>query len=104
MRCADEGISTIAAREIKEARYHLRHSRLWLLRLGDGTAESHARVQEASGAILQIGPRESFVTAPGVTHWHGAMPNEPLTQVSLSFGATNWMEKVSDAQYTGKGK
>jgi ring-1,2-phenylacetyl-CoA epoxidase subunit PaaC len=47
MRCADEGISTIAARAIKEVRYHLRHNRLWLLRLGDGTAESHARVQES---------------------------------------------------------
>ena len=44
-RCADEGISTIAARAIKEVRYHLRHSRLWLLRLGDGTGESHDRVQ-----------------------------------------------------------
>ena len=55
-----------------------------------------ARVQEAGVAMREIGPRESFVTAPGVKHWHGAMPNEPLTQVSLSFGATNWMEKVSD--------
>jgi quercetin dioxygenase-like cupin family protein len=63
-----------------------------------------ARVQEAGAAIREIGPRESFVTAPGVRHWHGAMPNEPLTQVSLSFGATNWMEKVSDAQYSSKGK
>jgi hypothetical protein len=30
------------------------------------------------------------------------MPSEPLTQVALSFGATNWMEKVSDGQYSGK--
>ena len=60
-----------------------------------------ARVQEAGAAMREIGPRESVVTAPGVKHWHGAMPNDPLTQVSLSFGATNWMEKVSDAQYPG---
>ena len=45
MRCADEGISEIAARAIKEVRYHLRHSSQWLVRLGDGTDESHARVQ-----------------------------------------------------------
>jgi ring-1,2-phenylacetyl-CoA epoxidase subunit PaaC len=45
VRCADEGLSEIAARAIKEVRYHLRHSRQWLLRLGDGTEESHARVQ-----------------------------------------------------------
>jgi quercetin dioxygenase-like cupin family protein len=63
-----------------------------------------ARVQEAGTAMREIGPRESFVTAAGVKHWHGAMPSEPLTQVSLSFGATNWMEKVSDQQYSGKGK
>ncbi len=44
-RCSDEGISEIAARAIKEVRYHLRHSSQWLVRLGDGTEESHNRVQ-----------------------------------------------------------
>ena len=44
-RCSDEGLSDIAARAIKEVRYHLRHSSQWLIRLGDGTSESHARVQ-----------------------------------------------------------
>lgn len=44
-RCSDEGISIIAARAIKEVRYHLRHSSQWLVRLGDGTEESHARVK-----------------------------------------------------------
>jgi len=47
MRCTDEGLSEIAARAIKEVRYHLRHSRQWLVRLGDGTDESHTRVQES---------------------------------------------------------
>ena len=44
-RCSDEGLSVIAARAIKEVRYHLRHSGQWLVRLGDGTEESHARAQ-----------------------------------------------------------
>jgi quercetin dioxygenase-like cupin family protein len=67
--------------------------------------KGRARVQESGGAIREIGPRESFVTAAGVKHWHGAPPAESLTQVSLSFGATNWMEKVTDAQYAaGAGK
>jgi ring-1,2-phenylacetyl-CoA epoxidase subunit PaaC len=44
-RCTDEGLSEIAARAIKEVRYHLRHSRQWLVRLGDGTDESRRRVQ-----------------------------------------------------------
>lgn len=46
-RCSDEGISDIAARAFKEVRYHLRHSGQWLVRLGDGTEESHARVQKS---------------------------------------------------------
>ena len=37
----------IAARTLKECRYHLRRSREWVLRLGDGTEESHQRVQTA---------------------------------------------------------
>jgi ring-1,2-phenylacetyl-CoA epoxidase subunit PaaC len=44
-RCSDEGLSVIAARAIKEVRYHLRHSSQWIVRLGDGTDESRARVQ-----------------------------------------------------------
>lgn len=47
MRCSDEGISDIAARAIKEVRYHLRHSSQWLIRLGDGTEESHRRAQKS---------------------------------------------------------
>jgi ring-1,2-phenylacetyl-CoA epoxidase subunit PaaC len=46
-RCSDEGISEIAARAIKEVRYHLHHSSQWLVRLGDGTEESHDRVQQS---------------------------------------------------------
>ena len=45
--CNDARLAEIAARAIKEIRYHLRHARLWLVRLGDGTAESHARVQDS---------------------------------------------------------
>jgi len=62
--------------------------------------QGHARVQEDGGPVREIGPRQSMVTAPNVKHWHGALPGEGLTQVALSFGATKWMEKVTDAQYT----
>ena len=44
-RCGDAGIAEVAARAVKEVRYHLRHGSQWLVRLGDGTDESHARVQ-----------------------------------------------------------
>jgi ring-1,2-phenylacetyl-CoA epoxidase subunit PaaC len=40
-------LAGIAGKAVKESRYHLRHSAEWVLRLGDGTEESHARVQVA---------------------------------------------------------
>jgi ring-1,2-phenylacetyl-CoA epoxidase subunit PaaC len=43
----DERLAGIAAKAIKETRYHLRFSFSWLVRLGDGTALSHRRVQQA---------------------------------------------------------
>ncbi|MDB6085767.1 MAG: Phenylacetate-CoA oxygenase subunit PaaI [Gammaproteobacteria bacterium] len=43
----DERLAAIAAKAVKETRYHLRYSSGWLIRLGDGTVESHVRVQNA---------------------------------------------------------
>jgi ring-1,2-phenylacetyl-CoA epoxidase subunit PaaC len=43
----DETIAALAAKSLKEITYHLRHSSQWVLRLGDGTAESHQRIQSA---------------------------------------------------------
>ena len=44
-RCSDSRLAEIAVRASKEIRYHLRHMSQWLVRLGDGTEESHRRVQ-----------------------------------------------------------
>lgn len=38
-------LAAVAAKALKETRYHVRHSSEWVLRLGDGTEESHRRVQ-----------------------------------------------------------
>jgi ring-1,2-phenylacetyl-CoA epoxidase subunit PaaC len=46
-RCSAVRVAEIAARAIKEIHYHLRHVSQWLVRLGDGTDESHARAQQA---------------------------------------------------------
>ena len=46
-RSSDARLAAIAAKAVKETRYHLRYSGSWLVRLGDGTAESHERVQQA---------------------------------------------------------
>jgi ring-1,2-phenylacetyl-CoA epoxidase subunit PaaC len=44
---ADERIRGIAAKALKEVAYHLRRSADWMIRLGDGTEESHNRMQRA---------------------------------------------------------
>jgi ring-1,2-phenylacetyl-CoA epoxidase subunit PaaC len=43
----DERLAAIAAKTAKESTYHLDHATTWTLRLGDGTAESHRRMQAA---------------------------------------------------------
>ena len=40
-------LGPIAAKAVKESAYHLDHAKLWVLRLGDGTEESHRRAQQA---------------------------------------------------------
>ena len=43
----DERLAAVAEKAVKETRYHVRYSAGWLVRLGDGTQESHVRVQRA---------------------------------------------------------
>lgn len=43
----DDTLAGIAQRAAKEATYHLRHSSGWIIRLGDGTDQSHSRMQQA---------------------------------------------------------
>ena len=59
----DEQLAAIAAKSLKEVRYHLRHSRDWLVRLGDGTDESHARMQAAIDALMPY-TSEFWTTSP----------------------------------------
>ena len=53
-RCEDARVAEIAARAEKEIRYHLRHNTQWLVRLGDGTQESHHRVQESVNELWRF--------------------------------------------------
>lgn len=48
---ADTRIAQIAAKALKETLYHYRYSSGWVVRLGDGTAESHRRMQAALEAL-----------------------------------------------------
>jgi ring-1,2-phenylacetyl-CoA epoxidase subunit PaaC len=49
----DETLAALAAKSLKEVKYHLRHSSNWLIRLGDGTKESNLKVQEALNFLWQ---------------------------------------------------
>ncbi|MCR9218620.1 MAG: phenylacetate-CoA oxygenase subunit PaaC [Alphaproteobacteria bacterium] len=60
----DPGLAAIAAKAVKEAAYHRRHSGEWLIRLGDGTAESKRRAQDALDD-LWIFTDEMFEAQPG---------------------------------------
>ena len=62
-KSADAGLAAIAAKSLKEVRYHLRHSRDWLVRLGDGTDESHARAQAALDHLFPY-TREFWAPSP----------------------------------------
>jgi ring-1,2-phenylacetyl-CoA epoxidase subunit PaaC len=44
---ANPALAAIAAKSYKETEYHLRHASDWVLRMGDGTTESHQRLQQA---------------------------------------------------------
>lgn len=59
----DETLAAIAAKAIKETRYHLHHAREWLVRFGDGTDESHRRAQAALDYLLPY-TREFFAPDP----------------------------------------
>lgn len=47
----DTGLAAIAQKVIKETAYHLRRSRDWVIRLGDGTEQSHQRMQKAANDL-----------------------------------------------------
>jgi len=47
VQSTDRHLAAIAARSLKEITYHLRYSSEWMIRLGDGTGESHQRMQTA---------------------------------------------------------
>ncbi|HTA27030.1 MAG TPA: 1,2-phenylacetyl-CoA epoxidase subunit PaaC [Bacteroidia bacterium] len=61
---SDERIRGIAEKAIKEVTYHLRHVSDWVIRLGDGTEESHNKAQEALDEVWML-VDDLFVMLPG---------------------------------------
>ena len=83
-------LAAIAAKSLKEVRYHLRHSRDWLLRMGDGTAESHGRAQAAINHLLPY--TQEFWT-------HSAYESEAARTTGLNMASlqSDWNQIVNDA-------
>ena len=57
------------------------------------------RVQEKGKPVQELAQGATMHVPANVAHWHGALPSAGITQISLSFGTTNWMEPVSDQDY-----
>jgi len=69
----DAGLAGIAGKAAKEAAYHVEQSAAWVVRMGDGTAESHGRAQAGldalwpyAGEIFEADDLEMALAAEGV--------------------------------------
>jgi ring-1,2-phenylacetyl-CoA epoxidase subunit PaaC len=88
--CSFAPLAGIAAKALKEDRYHLRHSSDWMLRMGDGTEESHARAQKAlnrlwrfTGELFESDAVDAAVHAQGIV-------------VDLAAIQSRWQQTVGD--------
>jgi ring-1,2-phenylacetyl-CoA epoxidase subunit PaaC len=88
LQSTDERLRSIAEKAIKETTYHLRHCSDWVIRLGDGTEESHKKVQDALDNLWML--TDDLFT------------NEPSDKVlidskivpDLNTVKTKWMETI----------
>ena len=103
-RSKEPMLAAIAAKAIKESRYHLRRSEDWIKRLGDGTEESHERVQNAfdqlwgyAPEMFEVSDDERQLVDVGIAvnrstleeNWTSAM-HSVLKQATLDIPADNW--------------
>jgi len=107
MRAGDPTLAAIAAKSEKESAYHVRHSSEWIVRLGDGTEESHRRAQEAidelwafTGEMFEIDDSERGLIDAGMAVDPGALRAKWLKTVSdvvneatLVLPSNDWMQQ-----------
>ncbi len=92
----DDTLAALAAKSLKEVKYHLRHSKNWLIRLGDGTSESNQKVQEALEELWQY---------TGELFEMDEVDNELLktgTSVDISKLKSKWDEIIDSTLKTAK--
>jgi len=78
----DEQLAAITSKALKEVNYHLRWSSEWVIRLGDGTEESHNRLSDAVNELWPF-TGEFF------------MPEDFESDFDLTALKTQWLEKVN---------
>jgi ring-1,2-phenylacetyl-CoA epoxidase subunit PaaC len=103
----DAFLAGFAEKSIKEVRYHLQHSRDWVIRMGDGTEESAQRVQNAINEIWtftgemfhpSISEKESIEKGIGVNveellpKWNEIVEHT-FSEAKLMVPADQWMQK-----------
>ncbi|MCO5129464.1 MAG: phenylacetate-CoA oxygenase subunit PaaC [Xanthobacteraceae bacterium] len=103
----DATLAAIAAKSEKESAYHLRHASEWMVRLGDGTEESHARAQTAiedlwsfTGEMFTVDDSERALIDAGVAidpetlrgQWLKTVAGV-LGEATLARPANDWMQK-----------
>jgi ring-1,2-phenylacetyl-CoA epoxidase subunit PaaC len=106
-RSTDQTLAGIAAKALKESRYHVRHAGEWVIRLGDGTEESHRRAQEAvdalwpyTGELFMQPADEADLVAAGLTAdvtrleapWR-AQVDDVLRRATLTASEGVWMQR-----------
>jgi len=85
LKSSDIQLAAIADKSLKETKYHLKHSSEWVIRLGDGTDESHSRIQESLDALWKY-TNELFYT-------------DEVDQNLLKAGIIPSMEGIEEAWY-----
>jgi len=87
-KSSDEHLAAVAGKAIKESRYHLKRSRDWVLRLGDGTAESHDRIQSAfdqlwgyTEELFEMTTAETALLSEGISVDKSALKENWLSEV-----------------------
>lgn len=88
VKSSDGTLSAIAQKAVKEVRYHRRFSADWLMRLGDGTDESHRRAQEAlnnlyihADALFAMDSFDNEIATSGAGVNLAALKHDYFTQI-----------------------
>lgn len=97
----DDQLSAIAAKSLKEVSYHLRWSSEWVIRLGDGTEESHQRMLKAIDSLWPYTgemfiPAEyeiEFVDLENIKSQWTERVHTIFTEATLPYPSDGWMHK-----------